>query len=113
MKALILCGAMFALAAPAAAEVRPARGQPDVLETTVEFSDLDLNRTSDADMMLARLRRAAREVCGLAPLPHELGKGQRHRACVAATMDATVARVDAPLVTARYGGRDTATLAAR
>ena len=113
MKALILCGALFALAAPAAADVRPTRSQPDALETTVMFADLDLNRISGADAMLARLRRAARDVCGEAAMPHELRKAQRRRACIAATMDVTVDRVDAPLVTARYSGRDPAMLAAR
>ena len=113
MKALILTGLLFGLAVPAAADVRPARGQPDALETTVTFADLDLNRVSGADAMLARLKRAARDVCGEAAAPRDLAKARRHRACVAATMDATVARVDAPLVTARYGGRDTAMLAVR
>ena len=113
MKALIICGALIALAAPAAAEVRPAKGQPDALETSVRFSDLDLNRVAGADAVLARIDHAAHEVCGEAPSPRELRKAQRYRGCVAAAKDAAVFTLGAPLVTARHNGRVTATLAAR
>lgn len=114
MKALILCSALLAIAAPANAQVRPAHGQPDALETTVTFSDLDLNRVAGADVMIARLEQAARKVCGEAPSPSELKKKARYRACVTTTTNAAVARIDAPLVTARYNSEQApAKLAAR
>jgi UrcA family protein len=111
MRVFVIATLLAALAAPAVAGVHPAKGQPDVLETTVRFSDLDLNRVAGADLVLARIGRAARDVCGEAPSPRELARRARHRACVATATDTAVARLDAPLVTARHSGRDPAMLA--
>ena len=110
MRVLIL---IAALAAPATAEVYPAKNQPDALSATVRYGDLDLNRTAGADLALSRIARAARDVCGEAPGPRELAKRTRYRACVATATDAAVATIDAPVVTARHQGRDPAMLAAR
>ena len=107
----VLVALIAATAAPATAGVHPARADPDALETTVRFSDLDLGRASGAELMLSRLERAARDVCGEAPSPRELQKRTRYRACVATATQAAVARVDAPLVTARHNGRTSARLA--
>ena len=60
---------------------------------------------------MGKLARAARDVCGEAPAPNELGKRARYRACVASAADTAVAKVDAPLVTARHMGRNPAMLA--
>jgi UrcA family protein len=113
MRVLFLAGAMLALAAPATAGVHAAKDQPDVLSATVRYDDLDLNRTAGADLVLARIGRAARDVCGEAPAPRELAKRTRYRACVATATDAAVAAIDAPVVTARHQGRSPAMLAAR
>ena len=113
MKVLLIAGALLALAAPAAAGVHPAKDQPDVLSTTVRYGDLDLNRTAGADMVLGRIARAARDVCGEAPAPRDLAKRARYRACLATATDTAVARIDAPVVTARHQGRNPAMLAAR
>lgn len=111
MRVFVIASLFAALAAPAVAGVHPVKGQPDVLETTVRFSDLDLNRMAGADVVLSRIGQAARNVCGEAPAPRELAKRARHRACVAAATDTAVVRLDAPLVTARHSGRDPAMLA--
>lgn len=113
MRVLILGSVLVALAAPATAGVRPAQGQPDALETTVRLADLDLNRVAGADLALARIGRAARDVCGEAPSPRDLSKRTRYRACVASATGNAVTWVDAPLMTARHEGRGPAMLAAR
>jgi len=113
MRLLVLAGVIAALAFPAAAGVHPAKDQPDALSTTVPLSDLNLDRIAGADLALARIQRAARDVCGEAPAPRELSKRGRYRACVAAATDTAVVTLDAPLVTARHQGRDPAMLAAR
>lgn len=107
----VLVALVAATAAPADAGVHPARQDPDALETTVRFADLDLNRTAGADLMFSRLERAARDVCGEEPSPRELSKRSRYRACVAASLERAVAVVDAPLVTARHTGRTSARMA--
>ena len=111
MRVFAIASLLAALSVPAAAGVHPVEGQPDVLETTVRFSDLDLNRVAGADVVLARIERAARDVCGDAPAPRELAKRARHRACVATATDTAVERLDAPVVTARHSGRNPAMLA--
>lgn len=118
MKALILCGALTALAVPAFAnpvigEVRPVAGLHDVFETTALLGDLDLNRASGAKAALDRIRFAARKVCGERPSPSDLVATHSHRACVRLAVDNAVAALDAPLVTARHMRSDVARLAAR
>jgi UrcA family protein len=102
MKPYLLCGALVAFALPAtAAEVRPTNGDPDILQTTVSYADLDLNRPAGADVMVARVRRAARTVCGYRSYADHT-EVQRVRACVAHAMTGAFAQLDAPLVTARF-----------
>lgn len=101
MKTFLLCGALIAVAAPAAAEVRPTRADPEVFETLVNYADLDLGRPAGADVMIARVRRAAREVCGQAIFSPRL-EVRRHRTCVREAMNGAFMRLDAPLVTARF-----------
>lgn len=113
MKALILCGALIALAAPAVAGVRPVANLPDAFETTVKLADLNLNDVSGAAAALNRIRLGARQVCGARPNPDEPVRLQRHRACVAAAVHGAVAALDAPLVTARHNHRNTARMASR
>lgn len=111
MKALLLTGLIVALAAPAAAGVHAAKS--DAPTTTVRHDDLNLNGATGAGVMLGRLQAAAHRVCGATPLPQELAATSRHRACLTETVDRAVARLNAPLVTARHHGRDPAMLASR
>jgi len=118
MKALILCGALFAFAAPAAAapaigDVRPVAGLHGVFETTVPLGDLDLDRASGAEIAFERIEFAARRVCGVRPSPMDTVAAHNHRACVSLAVDNAVAALDAPLVAARRAGSDTARLASR
>lgn len=114
MKTLIVCAALVAIAVPAAAAgIHPARQDPEVLQTTVSYADLDLNRPAGADVMIARVRRAAQAVCGQG-LFADLNRTKHTRDCVAAAMDAAFAQVDAPLVTTRFAHKPPAAeLAAR
>ena len=101
MKTLLLCGALIAVAAPAAAEVHPASGNPDALETTVNYADLDLSRPAGADVMIARVRRAARSVCGQ-EITGDRREIRRNHACVREAMNGAFMQLDAPLVTTRF-----------
>jgi UrcA family protein len=111
MKTLMMIGAL-ALSTPALADVRPSPENPDRLQTTIRHDDLNLARPHHAAVMLARIETAAKAVCGGAPAPNELMKSKLFRACMAETTDQAVAKLDAPLVTARHAGRNTAALAA-
>jgi len=112
MKTLLIIAALTAplaiAAAPAAAQVGGER-----LQTTINYSDLDLSRPAGADAMLARIKRAASIVCGERSDPVRLTRSKRFRACIAQTMDATVKQVNAPLVTARYVGPRATVLATK
>ena len=101
---LILCAATAAVAAPASAGgVRPAKGLPDAYEMTVGYSDLDLERAAGADVLIARIKQAARAVCGEPSDPRDLArKAHVRRTCVTVTVEDAIDRVGAPLGTARY-----------
>jgi UrcA family protein len=102
MKTLSILAAALSIAGPAAtAEYGvPQSGKVD-LQVTVDFSDLDLSRTSGADALIVRLRNATRRVCGQRPNA-DLDAYRRYRECTVQSMDAAVKRIDKPLVTARY-----------
>ena len=108
MKTLMILAAIATVsAAPAlAGGVRLVPGNPDRLQTTINFSDLDLSRIAGADALIARLQAASRRVC-VAPSPADMDASARYRACTIQTMDAAIRQVNVPLVTARYA-RDAA-----
>lgn len=97
-----------ALAVSGAASARTATASaadPDVLATTVPYADLDLSHDWGAQTLIARVRQAARTVCGGEPSSLlRLEDQKRYRACMASTMTAAIARLNAPLVTALYSG---------
>lgn len=104
MKTLMLCGALFATAAPAAAGVHAVNGNPEYLQTTVTSADLDLTRPAGADVMIARIRRAAGSVCGEKPFL-EMGMPRHTRVCISTAMNAALMQLNAPLVTARFANK--------
>ena len=92
--------------APAAAPRLVHQTDEGVEVTAVRYRDLDLSRTEDAAMLLARLREAADLVCraGAPATPMTLSAVQTYRSCTHAAMDRAVRTVDRPSVTALYGG---------
>jgi UrcA family protein len=83
----------------------------------VSYADLNLATRDGARTLLRRIDLAAKRVCGPEPShsplqPHLTAFYQR---CVMDSVDATVARIDAPLVTAMRGEQQPggATLASR
>jgi UrcA family protein len=99
MKILLVAAFAAALAAPAFAQPMA----PDAVRVTVDYSDLDLNRTAGADAVIRRIEAAALSLCGTAPKPRELRAKARHRACMTAAITGAIRELDAPLVTARFG----------
>jgi UrcA family protein len=101
MKTFLLCSALAALALPAAAEARAANSDAELPKVVVSYADLDLNRPAGADVMIARVRRAAQSVCS-----DDLFAGHTQvrqiRKCVRSAMSGAFAQLDAPLVTSRY-----------
>jgi UrcA family protein len=95
---LLLAAALAcALAAPAFAG--EARSIP------VQRADLNLQSEAGAEVMLARLERAAERVCGVANGRIDLATHNLGRACVEETIANAVDSLDAPLVTALYEDR--------
>lgn len=71
--------------------------------TEVSFRDLDLNTQSGAAKLYRRIQGAAQRVCGYEAT---LDNSQRiWRNCVRPTVDAAVAKVNNPLLTALHTGR--------
>ena len=104
MKTLLILSVIAAVttATSAAAEVRSARSDVVVLQTTISFSDLDLSRTAGADSLIARLRKATLKVCGDMPNRADMDAFLRYSTCRTRTMEAAIRQVNVPLVTARY-----------
>lgn len=102
--------AVALLASPAAAEPFVVGAQ--AREWTISHADLDLTRDRDADIMLARLQRAAEIVCALPELDRpSLAARRAVAACEAETLAEAVRRLDAPLVRQRHDAARTTTVA--
>ncbi|HLZ83640.1 MAG TPA: UrcA family protein [Caulobacteraceae bacterium] len=94
---------LFALALAAAAPVAmPAHAdRPTAVE--VRFNDLDLNRPSDAVVMLGRLDQAALQACGASRFSlREYQQSIRWSRCYADGMGRAVSELNAPALTAAY-----------
>jgi len=105
MKAFSTVAALFLLAAPAfAGAAETAAQQPQV---RVQRDDLDLTRTEDARVLLARLDDAADRVCasGLVDRPSNAAR-RAIEACRKEALAEIVARLDAPEVARLYAARD-------
>jgi UrcA family protein len=99
---LTILAALIAATLPAAAARAGTSAAADVQQVSVKLGELDLGRSEGARAALGRLRQAAQSVCGPTPLPVELAKVSRRRACVEQATEAAVRDLHAPRVTAQY-----------
>src|SRR5262245_61683921 len=97
VQALLLSAALMG-ATPAFADAFTPRS------VTVRSDDLDLSNGRDAARMLRRLERAADAVCGRTVAMHYSGQRDEYRSCRAATLEAALDQLGAPVVTALHGG---------
>jgi UrcA family protein len=100
MKTPILFALALAAAAPAAMPAHADRSTA----VEVRFRDLDLNRPTDAAVMLGRLENAAMEACGASPFSslREYQMAIRESRCYARGVSGAVAELNAPALTALY-----------
>lgn len=97
--------ACVAIQPAAQAESRPVKKNLVASETVV-YTDLDLTRTSDAEVLIGRIKEAAYRVCGGDPRGHmgyDLMPSRvewAFRECREEAVSRAVARIDMPQVTA-------------
>ena len=91
----------YIIALAAATFATPVLAQSAV---KVGYSDLNLQSRNGARVMMARLNAAAHRACGPAPSIRALGPSKEYNDCVNETVGKAVAALNAPLVTAAYGG---------
>lgn len=87
--------ALSLLAAGAQAAEAPVR------EQAVSYDDLNLSRQADAAAVYARLKAAAKDVCGIYDI-RDLAMRQAHQACAAQALSAAVEDVDHATITALH-----------
>jgi UrcA family protein len=93
---LRLLGALALLAAMAAAPLADARAADKPETRIVRYGDLDLTTPHGAHVLYARIREAARSVCG--EIPYDLFPSPEFKACVNKAIDSAVADVDRPIL---------------
>jgi UrcA family protein len=97
--------ACVAMQPAAQAESRPSKKNL-ISSETVMYTDLDLTRTSDAEILVGRIKEAAYRVCGGDPRGHvgyDLMPGRvewAFRECREEAVSRAVARIGVPQVTA-------------
>jgi UrcA family protein len=82
-----------------------AAADPQTASTIVRYGDLNLANPEGAKAMLARIRHAARRVCE--PAPESALEYADWRNCVSRATEGAVSRLNAPMVTAAYSGKQT------
>jgi UrcA family protein len=91
--------------AVAAATTPLAAKETNRSAVVVRYADLDLTSEAGASVLLRRIDRAAKQVCGMDGDVRGLYRRQQ-RACHAETLSETVTKVDAPLVTQIYAQQE-------
>jgi UrcA family protein len=106
---------MFAKSALIALTVLGLAGaaSAQTVSVTVGHADLDLGSAAGANVMLARIHNAARQICGESPNASDLSRRLQARACISDVSNHAVAQLGAPMVTAANGGPSSVALASR
>ena len=91
--------ALFTL--PAAAGHAQTLAQSDK-RIAVSYSDLNISRPEGAQVLITRMRAAARQVCGPAPDQREFTFYRLYRDCVEDALSRAVVTLNDPLVTELY-----------
>jgi UrcA family protein len=104
MKNIMIFAVALALAAPAASFAASADGQAPTL--SVSYRGLDLSQPQGAKRMIARLDKAAAEVCGASSFSaRDYQRAVRSSACYQDSMNRAVATLASPTVNAVYRER--------
>jgi UrcA family protein len=95
---------IFALALAAASPIAMPAFAERPTAVGVRFNDLDLNRPSDAAVMLGRLDQAALQACGAQPFAslREYQQAIRWSRCYTNGMNRAIAELNAPELRAVY-----------
>ncbi len=80
------------------------RASRDVQAETVSLTGLDLHSERGAKLALARIRQAAKDVCGVPVDTGPIWANARPNTCVIAVVDRAVAKLDDPMVSALNSG---------
>jgi UrcA family protein len=96
--ALAAAGLAFAGSAAVAAPHTESR------EVTVNYADLDLESAAGVESLYARIRSAARQVCGTAER-NDFAAQADLRSCRQSAVDHAVAKVGNAALAARHGGK--------
>jgi UrcA family protein len=99
--ALVATGLAFATSAAVAAP------QTETRELTVNYADLNLESAAGIESLYARIRSAAKNVCGTAER-YELRAKAEMRACRESAVANAVAKIDNAALAARHAGKQEA-----
>jgi UrcA family protein len=98
-------GITFAAAALLLSNPASAQTSTAPISVTVSYGDLDLGHAAGAQALLQRIERAADQACGWAPDLRLLAERAAFEQCRKTAITTTVARIDAPMLTALAGSR--------
>jgi UrcA family protein len=101
-RTLSLAAATLALVATAVPANAYAFAETSRARSTVNYSDLDISGMPGAAALLARIKAAARIVCGPESEYSDIWERRAFQDCVAASIERAVAGVNSPLVSSLY-----------
>jgi UrcA family protein len=105
MNRSILCAAALALAGTISAHAGEVSEQR---QTVVRYDDINVKQAAGAQVLLARLDRAAETVCGPAPDMRALGAWEAYKSCTKTASNHAVAALPFDLMASLKGNSETA-----
>lgn len=105
MKRLSIIATMAAMVAVSGGLSANAGETQPTYQTFVSYSDLDLSKPSNAQILIDRITDAASSVCRKDVDVSKLIWSRLYQSCVKEAADRAVAKVDRPIVTALHSGQ--------
>lgn len=109
---IFIANALFGTAVAALAVLPAAAASLDPPQATIQYGDLNLDNPRGAEMLYARIRRAAESVCGQFERDR-LNLHEKREACIDQAISGAVTKVNAPVLSAVHGAKTSKTVATR
>jgi len=100
---MIRITALFVSALALSVCAAPGFAQPEPHQIAVRYADLDISRPAGAEVLIDRIRLAARSVCGTQADLRDIARFRTQAACQHEAMETAIRSVNSPLVAKLYG----------
>lgn len=77
---------------------------------TINYSELDISKPQGLEVLYARIKHAAKAVCGFDGSPQELSRSRHLEACYRTSLDNAIRQINRPKLTALHRAKSRSAL---